>query len=227
MLILAFDSSTPVVSVAVSQRGVGLASMAIARGRSNAAHILSAIDAVLAQAGLDLGGLDALACAVGPGSFTGLRVGIATAQGLAEGRGLPVVGVPTLEAYAHALPGVDGILCPMVDARKKEVYVAGYRWDGEVPVELWPPVARSPEDLASKVGDQSLLLVGEGAAAYRAELEATLGTRARFGPTDLAFSNALRVARLGADLLAQGAGADPAALRPIYGRPSEAELAEA
>ncbi|MFQ5893344.1 MAG: tRNA (adenosine(37)-N6)-threonylcarbamoyltransferase complex dimerization subunit type 1 TsaB, partial [Nitrospinota bacterium] len=160
------------------------------------------------------------------GSFTGLRVGIATAQGLAEGRGLPVIGVPTLEAYAHALPGLEGLLCPMVDARKQEVYVAGYRWAGDNLVEVWPPNAFSPVGLAAQVeGDQSLLVVGEGAAAYRDRLAASLGERVRFGPTDLAFSNALRVARLGADGLAQGVRPDPAALRPIYGRPSEAELA--
>jgi len=226
MLILAFDTSTPVVSVAVSNRGVVLASMAVARGRSHAAHLLSAVDSVLTRAGLDLADVEAVACAVGPGSFTGLRVGIAAAQGLAEGRGLPVVGVPTLEAYAHALSGDEGILCPMVDARKQEIYVAGYRWEDDGPVEIWPPVASSPEDLAARVGGDSVLLAGEGAAVYRAKLEAALGSQARFGPTDLASSNAGRVALLGADRLAKGAGVDPASLRPIYGRPSEAELAQ-
>lgn len=225
MLVLAFDTSTPVVSVAVACRGAILASIAVARGRSHAAHLLSAVDAVLSRAGLDLGGLEAVACAVGPGSFTGLRVGVAAAQGLAEGRGLPVVGVPTLEAYAHGLSGVEGTLCPMVDARKQEVYVAGYRWEGEGPVELWAPVACSPEDLADRVGEGGALLAGEGAAVYRERLEAALGSRGRFGPTDLAFSNAGRVALLGAGRVAKGAGGDPAALRPVYGRPSEAELA--
>lgn len=227
MIILAIDTSTPVISVAVTELEVPLASVALSRGRSNAAHILSAIDAVFAQAGLEIGACDAVACAVGPGSFTGLRVGLATAQGLAEGRGLPVVGVPTLEAYAHAMQGAEGLLCPMVDARKQEVYVAGYQWEEERLVELWPPAAYSPERLALQLGGRFALLIGEGAAAYRTELEASLGRKARFGPTDLSFSNAIRVARLGAERLAQGAGADPATLKPLYGRPSEAELARA
>jgi tRNA threonylcarbamoyladenosine biosynthesis protein TsaB len=227
MLVLAFDTSTSVVSVAVARRGAVLASMAVARGRSQAAHLLSSIDKVLSDAGLDLADVEAVACAVGPGSFTGLRVGVASAQGLAEGRGLSVVGVPTLEAYAHGLSGVAGTLCPMVDARKQELYVAGYRWGGDGLVELWAPVACSPEGLADRVGEDGALLAGEGAAAYREKLEAALGPRGRFGPTDLASSNAGRVALLGAERLAEGAGSDPAALRPIYGRPSEAELATA
>lgn len=197
-----------------------------ARGRASSAQALSAVDAALSQAGLELGELDALACATGPGSFTGLRVGIATAQGLAEGRGLPVVGVPTLEAYAYAVRGVEGLLCPMIDARKKEVYVAGYRWEDDRLVELWPAQASSPERLALKVGGRAALLFGQGAGAYRQQLLASLGERARFGPVDVAFSNALRVACLGGERLARGEGLDPAALRPIYGRPSEAELSE-
>lgn len=182
MLILAFDTSTPVVSVAVSNRGVVLASMAVARGRSHAAHLLSAVDSVLTRAGLDLADVEAVACAVGPGSFTGLRVGIASAQGLAEGRGLPVVGVPTLEAYAHALSGDEGILCPMVDARKQEIYVAGYRWEDDGPVELWPPVASSPEDLAARVGGGSVLLAGEGGCGLPGEAGGRPGFSGAFWP---------------------------------------------
>jgi tRNA threonylcarbamoyladenosine biosynthesis protein TsaB len=225
MLVLAFDTSTPVISVAVSQHDSTLAFFSYSREHSESAHILSAVDIVLSQAGLELGDCAAIACAVGPGSFTGLRVGLATAQGLAEGCDLPVVGVPTLEAYAYAMIGVEGLLCPMIDARKKEVYAAGYRWEGDKLVELWPAKAFSPEKLALQVGVRSALLFGEGAAAYRSQLESTLGSKAQFGPTDLALSNAFRVARLGAGRLAQGGGIEPAGLRPIYGRPSEAELA--
>lgn len=225
MIILALDTSTPVISVALSKQGVTLALLAYSRGRSGSSKILFAVDAVFAQTGIGLEACDAIACAVGPGSFTGLRVGIATTKGLAEGRGLKVVGVPTLEAYAHALQGVEGLLCPMVDARKKEVYVAGYRWEGDNLVELWAPRAQSPETLALQVGGRIALLFGEGAGAYRYQLESSLGNRARFGPTALAISNAHRVARLGLDKLAETGGVEPNELRPIYGRPSEAELA--
>jgi tRNA threonylcarbamoyladenosine biosynthesis protein TsaB len=226
MLVLALDTSTPVISIAISKRADTLALVSYSRGRSGSAQTLTAVDAALSQAGLKLEDLDAVACATGPGSFTGLRVGIATAQGLAEGRSLLVVGVPTLEAYAHAMKGVEGLLCPMIDARKKEVYVAGYRWEDDALIELWPAQAKSPDKLALQVGGRISLLFGEGAGVYYSQLSSSLGPRARFGPFDLALSNASRVGRLGAERLSREAGLDPAALKPIYGRPSEAELSK-
>lgn len=224
MLLLALDTSTPVISVAISRNHSTLALLSYSRGRSDSGRLLSAVDAALSYARLKLEDCRAVAVAVGPGSFTGLRVGIATAQGLAEGGGLSVVGVPTLEAYACAVAGVEGLLCPMLDARKKEVYVAGYRWEEDQLVELWSPVATSPDTLALRIGGRSVLLFGEGASAYRDQLGASLGSKARFGPTDLALSNASRVARLGAERLERDGGVEPAELRPIYGRLSEAEM---
>ncbi len=224
MLLLALDTSTPVISVAISKQGKTVACLAYDRGRSNTAHLLSAIDTVLAHAALTIKDCDAVACAVGPGSFTGLRVGVATAQGLAEGCGLKVVGVPTLEAYAHELSGVEGLICPIIDARKQELYVAGYRWEAGALGEVWSAKAMRPEQLSELIEERGALLCGDGAAVYRSQLAAALGERAAFGPTDLALSNASRVARLGAERLAQGEAVEASALRPIYGRPSEAEL---
>lgn len=224
MLLLALDTSTPIISVAVLKNDSPLAFLSYSRGRSDSGQLLSAVDSVLSYAHHKLEDCRAVAVALGPGSFTGLRVGIATAQGLAEGGGLTVVGVPTLEAYAYALSGVEGLLCPMLDARKNEVYVAGYRWEEDQLVELWPPSASSPDTLALRVGSRSALLFGEGASVYRDRLSASLGSKVRFGPTDLALSNAFRIARLGAERLEREGGLEPAELRPIYGRPSEAEI---
>jgi tRNA threonylcarbamoyladenosine biosynthesis protein TsaB len=113
----------------------------------------------------------------------------------------------------------------MVDARKQEVYVAGYRWEDEKLVEVWPPVAIAPEGLASLARGETVLLLGEGARVYHHRLAEALGRKARFGPVDLDVSNASRIARLGACRIEKGLGGDPAGLKPVYGRPSEAELA--
>src|SRR5262245_52075822 len=97
---------------------------------SHARTLLPLIDAALAAAGVGLRQLDLLAVSIGPGSFTGLRIGLSVAKGLALATGLPVVGVPTLEAYALHVGPRPGLICPVLDARKGEVYGAVFRWQG-------------------------------------------------------------------------------------------------
>jgi tRNA threonylcarbamoyladenosine biosynthesis protein TsaB len=149
MLILAFDTATDVATSALVSDGEVQGERA-----SRAVTLLEDVDALLRQAGMHTGDVDALAVGIGPGSFTGVRVGLATARGLALALGIPVAGVSTLDALAAGAPGA----VPVVDARRREVFVL----EGE-------PRVLAPGDLELAPGT---VCVGSGAVRYRSVLEA-------------------------------------------------------
>ncbi len=195
-LVLAFDTATPVATSALLRDGDVLGERA-----SRAAAVLADADELLRGAGFAPGDLDALVVGTGPGSFTGIRIGLAAARGLALALGIPVAGVSTLAALAAALPGAR----PVIDARRREVFTLV---DGE-------PVACRPAELGFEPG---AVLVGDGAVRYRPELEAA---GAEIPPDrDLAH---LPRARFHALLAGDFGDAD--LVEPIYVRAPDAEKA--
>jgi tRNA threonylcarbamoyladenosine biosynthesis protein TsaB len=231
-LVLAVETSTTTGSIAlVDEDGVRVE---ITHGleSTHSDRILAAVDQSLREAGVTLSDLQGLAVSVGPGSFTGLRIGLATVKGLAEAHPLPLVAVSTLEALAMNAPSGPLPVCPVLDARKGEVYGALYAWDPEATgtEECWrtlvPEGAYPPEALARRVAEAAgeAVLLGEGARVYRDVFAGALGRRARFcrGPAHqprAAWVGWLGLARLGAGLVE-----DAVSLVPRYLRPSEAEL---
>jgi tRNA threonylcarbamoyladenosine biosynthesis protein TsaB len=189
---------------------------------------MAAIDGVLRAARWELADVEAFAVALGPGSFTGLRIGLSTVKGLAFATGKPVVGIPTLDALAWALPFCAYPVCPVLDARKNEVYAGLYRTlEGCLEV-LEAPRAVSPATLAEELRASTagpLVFVGDAVTPFSSVLTGILGTRARLAPADLRLPSAVTVGELGGWALGRGEAADPAALAPLYLRPSEAELA--
>ena len=220
MKILALSTSTPRGSAALVRDGEAVAAVAYADLQGHAERIFQAIDAVLEQAGERRGTLDAIACDVGPGSFTGVRVGVASAKGIAFGLGLPLAGVVSLEAMAAAAfgageAGAADVVLAAIDAKKGEVFLAAYGHDGAARLA---PAARplAPEAFALEPpAGGRLVVVGEVAAG----LALPAGVRLARGPA-LDLPDAAWVARLAAARV--GSPADADTLEPLYVRPPDA-----
>ncbi len=226
MVVLGIDTSSLHGGVAlVAERGL-LAEYALHVEVTYSERLLPAIDRVLADAGLAVGDLGGVAVAIGPGSFTGLRIGLSTAKGLAAAAGLPLAGVPTLRALAWGLPFARHPICPILDARKGEVYCALFRWAEGRLVQDMAEAALPPDALAARIGEPTIF-VGDGVAPHAPFLARALGPRALFPPPALAGARPAAVAALGRERLLRGERDDPAALTPRYLRPSEAELKRA
>jgi len=226
MKVMAIETSTMLGGVAVMDSEQGL--LAEARVSVRAAlseRLMIAVDFVLGQSSLGLGDIDALAVSSGPGSFTGLRVGLGTVKGLAFATGLPVAAVPTLEAYAMCLPYCRHPVCPMLDARKKEVYTAVFLHGDDGLRRVLPERATRAGDLAAMLMEyEAVVFVGQGAELYRREIEERLGPRALFAPPRLMTPSPAAVAEAGLARALRGEYSDPAFLSPFYIRKSEAEL---
>jgi tRNA threonylcarbamoyladenosine biosynthesis protein TsaB len=223
-VILGLDTSTPATAVAlwapggpqVERRDDPPEGARPAHG----ARLLVLVEAALAEAGAGWEDVERIACGVGPGGFTGLRLGIATARALAQARDLPLVGVSSLEALAAGARellssgwGSDPLIAAVIDARRGEVFAAAWR-GGE---QVLAPVAIAPAELAAR-GLPGALAVGDGAVRFRAELERA-GASVPAGDSPVHRVSALVVCRLGA----AGDPADRDALLPDYRREPDAK----
>lgn len=217
MRILAFESSAIAASVAYWRDGTQVASAFQASGLTHSSTLLPMAQSLLANAGLSMADVDVLAVAHGPGSFTGLRIGVSLVKGLAFERDLPCVGVSTLEALANCMPRRDAVLCAVMDARAGQVYHANFDLSGEVPVRLCEDRAVTLAELREELSaiDRPVLLAGDGAHLLTDAGEPV--------PENLRLQNAYGVARLAARVYAAGGDFSAAALRPEYLRLPQAE----
>jgi len=225
--LLAVETSTLTGAVALLEAGGVVAESRVSVAVTHGERLMAAIDGVLRAARWQLADVEAFAVAVGPGSFTGLRIGVSTVKGLAFATGKPVVGVPTLDALAWTLPFCAYPVCPILDAKKDEVYAALYRTlEGQLEA-LGAPRAVAPRTLAEEIRaitEEPVVFLGDGVAPFAPILAEILGTRVRLAPAGLRLPSAITVGELAARALARGEAADPAGLVPLYVRPSEAEL---
>ncbi len=224
-LVLGFDSATEDVAVAATRDGELLDERRLeaAPGERprHAAALLAEIESVTERAG-GWGGVDTIAVGIGPGSFTGLRIGIATARALAQALAKPVVPVGTLAALARGIEGRagagDSAALPVLDARRGQAFAALYGPRGE---EIWEPAVATPDELAGRVKalDRRPLAAGSGAIRFRSELEAA-GAEVLPDP-----DGAHRISARHVCLLAEGGSpARPESIEPIYLRPPDAKL---
>lgn len=226
MLVLGIDSSTPVASAAIVSAEGLTGEITLNIGLTHSEQLLPMIDELFHQTRLALEDMEGIAVAGGPGSFTGLRIGMATAKGLAQGRNIPLVSVPTLEALAAPHAGLSGLISPVLNARRQEVYAALFRSRQGRLERLAEDCAVSPAkwiDLLNKY-TEPVLFIGDGALVFRQEWTALLGERAVILPPALSLNNAVSVAQLGREKLAAGQSDNLYALKPSYIRMSEAQV---
>jgi tRNA threonylcarbamoyladenosine biosynthesis protein TsaB len=216
MRVLAVETSSLAGGVALLDGDRLIAESLLDVSVTHSERLLATIDHVMAEARWAPRTLDGLAVAVGPGSFTGLRIGVSTVKGLAVALGIPIAAVPTLDAMAAALPCAALPVCPVLDARKGEVYASRYRWDGSGMQREWDYLAVAPAALALRLAEPTIV-IGDGAAAVRSPW-------AREVPAPRRVPSPACVGALGVERLRRRDTVVAAELEPLYLRPSEAEL---
>ena len=230
MRILAVDTSSHACSVALAEDGFLKYEYTADHGKTHAVRLSGMIDAVFADTGIKAVDVDVFAVTAGPGSFTGLRIGISTVKGLAFAADRPVVSVSTLDVLANQCPGVDMPICPFIDARKKEVYAALYRQhrDGRFEI-LVPPAASRPVDFLSEIGrsgfaaETGMYFLGSGTALYADLIARQFGDSAVLAPRECSLIRASTLARMAFERYHESGGITPHALVPCYIRRSDAE----
>lgn len=225
MKILALDSSGMVATVAIAEDDRLLAEYTVNYKKTHSQTLLPMLKEAADMIELDLNTLDAIAVSGGPGSFTGLRIGSATAKGLGLALNKPLIHVPTLEGMAYNFWGSDKVICPMMDARRAQVYTGIYTFEkGKLQI-LADQMAVSIEKAAEKLNKigRELILLGDGVDAYREQLLQLLTVPFSFAPANLNGQRAAAVAVCGMEYLRQGRAETAAVHQPDYLRVSQAE----
>ena len=207
-MLLAFDTSTAAGSVALWDQRL-LALRTFDAGREHSKRLFPEIEQVLVDAGRSREQVVAVGVTIGPGSFTGLRIGLSAAKGLCRGLEVPLVAVSTLEVLAARLPWCRLPVCAVLDARRGEVYTATYDTSQGRPVPMGPERALTPEALLAEWGDGDVLFTGDGVDRLPEEVR-------HRAPSSLARPCAAEVAWLAEPKLAGGDTADPMLLEPVY-----------
>jgi len=223
MKILALETSTMLGGVAIADGHGLIAEIRLNVKTTHSERMMTAVDYALRQSDMTLDEIDAVAVASGPGSFTGLRIGLSTAKGLCYAAAKPLVLVPTLEAFAWNFPCCVHPVCVMLDARKGEVYAAVFRLehDGFVPVVSVRSIR--PEDLLRDCTGP-VVLAGEGVLRYRDRILSAAAEVAIIAPSQKMVPSPSNVALLGLQKALRSEFADAATAEPLYIRKSEAEV---
>ena len=231
MRILGLDSSGLVASVAVveddGKNSNLLAEYTVNYKKTHSQTLLPMLDEIVRMTELDPDTIDAIAVAAGPGSFTGLRIGSATAKGLGLAWNKPLVSIPTVDALAYNLYGTDSVICPLMDARRNQVYTGIYEFhEGKLSV-IEPQMAVGIEEIARKLCalERKVIFLGDGVPVFREAFTERLmaGREISFAPAHLNKQRAGAVAALAVSYVREGRTESAAAHRPDYLRLSQAE----
>lgn len=224
MRILGIESSSLVASVAIVEDGITMAEYTVNFKKTHSQTLLPMIDEMVNLLGIELSTLDAIAVSGGPGSFTGLRIGSATAKGLGLALDKPLIHVPTLDAMAYGIYGSSDIICPIMDARRNQVYTGLYRFERDFTV-IMEQDALDMGDLAQKLNSmgERVIFLGDGVPVYQNLIEEKLTIPFDFAPAHLNRQRAASVAALGAVYFAEGKTESAMEHKPDYLRKSQAE----
>lgn len=215
MIIIGLETSSPAASVAIAQNHHILADATLQSGAVYAEQLPGLLERTLAEAEITIQDVDGFAISIGPGSYTGLRVGLSLVKGLAFSTGKPMAAVPTLDAVAYNLPYCKYPIHVLLDARRGQVYAARYDMaDGELErTSVFQ--ASAIEDIISEV-HEPVVFAGSGAEAYRSKLYESLGDNAHFLPPGVARLHASSIVCMGTHALQQGEHASLYDLEPLY-----------
>lgn len=225
MKILALDSSGLVASVALVENEVLLAEYTVNYKKTHSQTLLPMLDTIGTMIDLDLNTIDGIAIAAGPGSFTGLRIGSATAKGLGLALDKPIIGVPTVDALAYNLYDCEKIICPMMDARRNQVYTGFYTFEEHRLKVIREQTAAAVTDVAAWLNEmgREVIFLGDGVPVYRNLLQQEMCVPYSFAPAHVNKQRAGAVAALGEFYFSQGKVLGAAEYQPEYLRLSQAE----
>ncbi len=184
MKILSVDTSSNVASVAITDDEKLICEITVNTKKTHSQTLMSMIDSALKQSELEIKDIDLIASANGPGSFTGLRIGVSAVKGIAHALDIPVVGVSILEAMAYNMPFCEHLISPVMDARRDQVYNAVYEWKNDELSEVKAPRALSIEELTDELleNDKEVVFLGDGVKVHREFIKDKMGDKALFAP---------------------------------------------
>lgn len=232
MKLLALDSSGLVASAAVLENDTLIAEYTINYKKTHSQILLPMLDEIKNLIELDMKTIDAVAVAAGPGSFTGLRIGSATAKGIALALNIPIIPVPTVDALAYNLYGTEKIICPIMDARRNQVYTGLYIFESaqeaaipDTLVSLLPQCALDIAEICEKINalERAAVFLGDGVPVYQQQIKKYMKVPYHLAPSNCNRQRAGNVAALGACLYAKGIYQTAAEHAPEYLRQSQAE----
>lgn len=224
MNILMIDTSGPACGVAIAREGRLVCDMQLVSGRTHSQRVMPMVEAALAMSDMAVSDIDVFGAVTGPGSFTGVRIGVSSVKALAHAADKPCVGVDALHALAANIQAFDGVVCPILDARAQQVYGAMFR-AGDVPQRLCGDEAMQLTAFLDRVeatGERALFL-GDGVAVMRGAIEARLGGRAQFAAPQHMNLRAGSACAIAMRLAEQGETTDYLHLLPLYLRAPQAE----
>ncbi|MEW5920273.1 MAG: tRNA (adenosine(37)-N6)-threonylcarbamoyltransferase complex dimerization subunit type 1 TsaB [Bacillota bacterium] len=225
MLFLALDTTTAVCSVALGEEGRLMGEYLLNIKKNHSQRLMPLLISLLRDCEVQRRQLQGIAVAIGPGSFTGIRIGVATARGLAQGLGIPLIGVNTLEALAGGCAFFPALICPLLDARRGQVYTAVYRGGGPSLQELEPPQAVSLKKLGQilQSREEDVIFLGDNLPACRQTLQPILGNHYREMSFTTSLNRASFVLQQGFVSWLEKGATSLYALEPFYLRLPEAQ----
>lgn len=225
MKILALESSGLVASAAVVSEEKVIGEFSTNFKKTHSQTLLPMADAVLKMTDIDIREIDAIAVSGGPGSFTGLRIGSATAKGLGLALRKPIISVPTLEALAWNIFGTEGLICPIMDARRNQVYTAVFEYQESRLVNVSPQEAVPIETIVGKLNHfgRKVVFLGDGVPVFRGKIAEMIRVPYQFAPVNLCVQRAGTLGAAAIQYYREGRIESAAQHHPDYLRPSQAE----
>jgi len=225
MKILGIESSGLTASIAVMDDDVIIAEYTTNFKKTHSETLLPMIAELMDRVGIDVNDMDYIAVSEGPGSFTGLRIGAATAKGLGLATGKELVSVPTVKALAYNLYATRGLICPIMDAKRDQVYMGVFEYEGDELKTVLDTDAIAITDLINKLNEigKEVVFLGDGVPVYRDTIDNEIKCAHSYAPVNMSYQSAAAVCVLASKMIKEGKTVKASMMRPEYLRLSQAE----